>query len=316
MGISEETERNGGTAFASLVDLIVLSTLLRIRPLPVLSKEMHGAKWRDRNKVEHLHKLLSDQGLCAELMSLRVPLPIAPSILLTGIVPQECTVFKSKLSPLKLTFKAEPNSLDSFFMRTPGTPGVMSPAESLGRQSQALPYCIQDNNKCVLIFKKGDDLRQDQFTVAMFDLMDRLLKKENLDLMLTIYQVLPTSPDSGFVEFVNSKALAQILAQHRTILKFLALHHPDPSNVPYGIEQQTLQTFVRSCAGYCVMTYILGVGDRHLDNLMLTSSGRLFHIDFGYILGRDPKPFPPPMKICNEMVTHLSVYPQRDDGMV
>eukprot|EP00955_Chlamydomonas_euryale_P115164 366332-Chlamydomonas_euryale.AAC.11 len=35
---------------------------------------------------------------------------------------------------------------------------------------------------------------------------------------------------------------------------------------------------------------------------MLTCDGRLFHIDFGYILGSDPKPFPPPMKICREMV--------------
>jgi phosphatidylinositol 3-kinase len=28
----------------------------------------------------------------------------------------------------------------------------------------------------------------------------------------------------------------------------------------------------------------------------------LFHVDFGFILGRDPKPFPPPMKLCKEMV--------------
>lgn len=55
-------------------------------------------------------------------------------------------------------------------------------------------------------------------------------------------------------------------------------------------------------AGYCIITYLLGVGDRHLDNLLLTKSGNLFHIDFGYILGRDPKPFPPPMKLSREMV--------------
>jgi len=51
-----------------------------------------------------------------------------------------------------------------------------------------------------------------------------------------------------------------------------------------------------------VITYILSVGDRHLDNLLLTKSGNLFHIDFGYILGRDPKPLPPPMKLSKEMV--------------
>lgn len=67
-------------------------------------------------------------------------------------------------------------------------------------------------------------------------------------------------------------------------------------------QQEVMDTYIKSCAGYCVITYLLGVGDRHLDNLMLCRDGRLFHIDFGFILGRDPKPYPPPFKLSKDMV--------------
>lgn len=40
----------------------------------------------------------------------------------------------------------------------------------------------------IVIYKAGDDLRQDQLVLQMFLLMDRLLKRENLDLKLTPYR--------------------------------------------------------------------------------------------------------------------------------
>ncbi|CAL5188996.1 unnamed protein product [Lathyrus oleraceus] len=230
-----------------------------------ITRDVGNVRGNTQKKIEKLRQLLS--GLLSELTYFDEPIrsPLTPDVLITGIVPSESSIFKSALHPLRLTFKTA------------------------------------NGGTWKIIFKKGDDLRQDQLVVQMVSLMDRLLKLENLDLHLTPYKVLATGQDEGMMEFIPSRSLAQILSEHRSIISYLQNCHPDDHG-PFGITANCLETFIKSCAGYSVITYILGIGDRHLDNLLLRDDGSLFHVDFGFILGRDPKPFPPPMKLCKEMV--------------
>lgn len=42
-------------------------------------------------------------------------------------------------------------------------------------------------------------------------------------------------------------------------------------------------------AFYTASTYVLGVGDRHLENILIRPDGRLLHIDFGWVFGKEPR---------------------------
>ncbi len=63
-----------------------------------------------------------------------------------------------------------------------------------------------------------------------------------------------------------------------------------------------MENYIDSLAGYCVITYLLGIGDRHKENIMITNKGQFFHIDFGYIMDNDPKWGAPPFKLSTELV--------------
>ena len=53
-----------------------------------------------------------------------------------------------------------------------------------------------------IIYKNGDDLRQDQLVLVLFKLMDILLKEVNLDFKFTIYKCIAVTKEVGFMECV------------------------------------------------------------------------------------------------------------------
>lgn len=182
--------------------------------------------------------------------------------------------------------------------------------------SNTLPLKINfigsDNAVIPAMFKVGDDLRQDSLVLQVIKVMDSLWLKAGLDLRIVTFQALPTSDKRGMIEIVSEAETLRAIQtewgltgsfKDKPIAEWLAKHNP--SELEY---QRARDNFTASCAGYSVATYLLGICDRHNDNIMLKTSGHLFHIDFGKFLGdaqmfgnfkRDRAPF---------VLTHDMVY--------
>ncbi|KAM3872175.1 phosphatidylinositol 4,5-bisphosphate 3-kinase catalytic subunit gamma isoform [Diretmus argenteus] len=141
-----------------------------------------------------------------------------------------------------------------------------------------------------IIFKQGDDLRQDMLVLQTLVVMESIWQEKSLDLNLVPYGCISTGHNIGMIEIVrNAVTIAAVQrSQGGTTGAFRndALFEWLKTKCPLQeIHYKAVERFVNSCAGYCVATYVLGIGDRHNDNIMITDQGNLFHIDFGHILG-------------------------------
>lgn len=133
--------------------------------------------------------------------------------------------------------------------------------------------------------------------------MTSLWAKEGLDLRMCVYDCLATSSSEGMLEVVKD---AWTVADIQRTAGAFGRGAFDEKVIHNWLESQISETltldpnstisfpfvqenFVRSCAAYVVATYVMQIGDRHPSNIMLQKYGRLFHIDFGHILGNYKK---------------------------
>ncbi|XP_004227276.3 phosphatidylinositol 4,5-bisphosphate 3-kinase catalytic subunit alpha isoform-like [Ciona intestinalis] len=148
-----------------------------------------------------------------------------------------------------------------------------------------------------ILFKNGDDLRQDMLTLQVLRVMDEIWQSDDLDLCISPYICISMGHNVGMIEIVqNAETVMNVQKKGGVVgslqLRNGTLHQWLKDNNP-GEKQynKAIHNFTRSCAGYCVATLVLGIADRHNDNIMIKKNGQMFHIDFGHFLNHKKKKY-------------------------
>lgn len=98
-----------------------------------------------------------------------------------------------------------------------------------------------------------------------------------------VYGVQPIDPDTGIITMhAGCRSLYSLWSDRVSIQNYVMEHNQ------FASISTLRQRFSQSCAVTAVVALLVGAGDRHLDNLLLTRHGCLLGVDFSYIFGEEP----------------------------
>lgn len=155
-----------------------------------------------------------------------------------------------------------------------------------------------DTKDIRLLFKK-ESVINDITVVNLMTLSDIILN-EYMDpnFNVVVYPIMPIAPEAGMIQIVgDASTLYDIANNNKTILQYIM------ENNENNVISEVLDRYMYSLVAYTLHSYFIGLGDRHMQNIMMTNDGKIFHIDFGFILGTDAYPISDTdIKLNSEMI--------------
>lgn len=192
-------------------------------------------------------------------------------------------------------------SVKTFFIkngktRLPWNPQVLvhniSDFRILKSSSKPVLCTFETNRGKLKILIKNEDVRTDKLAMDISYWIATL----TIDIIMPIYNVFPLCAGAGCVEIVPDTTTLYDVRKTSTLLNFIMSNNPNTTTATVR------ERMVASSAGACLLAFTMGLGDRHLENMLITKNGYVMHVDFGYVLGDDPKHAATPMRITEDMV--------------
>ncbi|KAH9513632.1 Phosphatidylinositol 4-kinase beta [Bulinus truncatus] len=152
------------------------------------------------------------------------------------------------------------------FERDPDDPSAAALKEpwedKVARIRESSPYGHLPNWQLMAaIVKVGDDLRQELLVYQVLKRLQMFWVEEHLPLWIKPCKIVVTSQDSGMIEPVlNAVSLHQIKKHSKLSLLDYFIHEFGPVTSEEFLTAQ--KNFVQSCAGYCLVCYLLQLKDR------------------------------------------------------
>lgn len=206
------------------------------------------------------------------------------------------------------------------------------------------------------LLKGKDDLRQDAVMQQLFNVVNRLLEKDDLtshrDLQIRTYKVVPLTQKSGVLEWCEGtitfgdyltkdkegahpryypedwtamdcrrhihkatnlskderkRAFIQACSKLRPVFRYFFYENYNQPN----IWQKKKQTYAKSVATSSIVGYIVGLGDRHVQNILIdTQTAEVIHIDLGVAFDQGkmlPIPETIPFRLTRDVIDGLGI---------